>query len=182
MATNTGEDNHAEEGEEESALGPAPTTVEVYNGAASAANNGDIVGLEKIPRCSMQNLTVIMTRSVENAFYSFGLWIGRNPYKTILGSLLLVAACSSGMLTWYTLTDDEYLWTPYGSEVRALFQKNVFRCNICDCQNFQFQDSKRWIDKNFPPDIRYEVLIMTAPNVLTPDAIQYVSTTCLLEI
>ena len=126
MATNTGEDNHAEEGEEESALGPAPTTVEVYNGAASAANNGDIVGLEKIPRCSMQNLTVIMTRSVENAFYSFGLWIGRNPYKTILGSLLLVAACSSGMLTWYTLTDDEYLWTPYGSEVRAMLRKEIF--------------------------------------------------------
>ena len=50
--------------------------------------------------------------------YSFGLWIGRNPYKTILGSLLFCAVCSSGMLTWYTLTDDEYLWTPYGSEVR----------------------------------------------------------------
>ena len=49
--------------------------------------------------------------------FSFGLWIGRNPYKTILGSLLFCAVCSSGMLTWYTLTDDEYLWTPYGSEV-----------------------------------------------------------------
>ena len=73
MATNTGENNPAEEeeGEEESALGPVATAVPVYNGAASAsaANNGDIVGLEKIPRCSMRNLTVIMTRSVENAFY-----------------------------------------------------------------------------------------------------------------
>ena len=62
-----------EEGEEEreSALGAdnaAAATVSPVN------HNGDvIVGLEKIPRCSMQNLTVIMTRSVENAFYREGV-------------------------------------------------------------------------------------------------------------
>ena len=107
MASTVGEEDDVEG----SALAPVPTL------SADNDDAGDMVGLEKIPRCSMENLTVIMTRSVENAFYSFGLWIGRNPYKTILGSLLFCAACSSGMLMWYTLTDDEYLWTPYGSEV-----------------------------------------------------------------
>ena len=75
MATNAA----GEEGEEESAL----ATEAVENGPTSdlrgrleastetgTNSNGDVVvGLEKIPRCSMQNLTVIMTRSVENAFY-----------------------------------------------------------------------------------------------------------------
>ena len=113
-STTAGEEDDVEE----NALAPVPAlaTGNDDDDAANAAA-GDMVGLEKIPRCSMENLTVIMTRSVENAFYSFGLWIGRNPYKTILGSLLFCAACSSGMLMWYTLTDDEYLWTPYGSEV-----------------------------------------------------------------
>ena len=67
-------DNRAEEEEEqESALG-------ADNGAVSPVNNGDIiVGLEKIPRCSMQNLTVIMTRSVENAFYRL---VGPSEFHT----------------------------------------------------------------------------------------------------
>ena len=72
-------DNRAEEEEEqESALG-------ADNGASAAAppainNTGDIVvGLEKIPRCSMQNLTVIMTRSVENAFYRL---VGPSEFHT----------------------------------------------------------------------------------------------------
>ena len=68
MATNAA----GEEGEEESALATAATAENDLRGRleATAAANGDVVvGLEKIPRCSMQNLTVIMTRSVENAFY-----------------------------------------------------------------------------------------------------------------
>ena len=74
--------------------------------------------------------------------YSFGLWIGRNPYKTILGSLLFCAVCSSGMLTWYTLTDDEYLWTPYGSEVflrEILLRKNVSPLIIENVVIFSFK-------------------------------------------
>ena len=68
-----------EEGEEESALATAATAENGPNSdlrgrleastETGANSNGDVVGLEKIPRCSMQNLTVIMTRSVENAFY-----------------------------------------------------------------------------------------------------------------
>ncbi len=68
--------------------------------------------------------------------------------------MLFCLAASGGMLLWNTVTDDEMLWTPYGSD---------------------FVDSKRWIDEKFPPDIRYEILIYTAPNVLTPENIKFVS-------
>ena len=71
-----------------------------------------------------------MEYSLSLSLCSFGLWIGGNPYKTILGSLLFCAVCSSGMLTWYTLTDDEYLWTPYGSEVGTITYYSTYTLHI----------------------------------------------------
>ena len=36
---------------------------------------------------------------------------------TVLASLALCAVCSGGLAFWNPVTDDEVLWTPYGSEV-----------------------------------------------------------------
>ena len=43
--------------------------------------------------------------------------IARYPWPTILASLALCAVCSGGLAFWNPVTDDEVLWTPYGSEV-----------------------------------------------------------------
>ena len=99
------------------------------------------IWIEKFPPCSFQNLSVIMTTCMENAFFRYfmhsvhsfiiwhfgafrryGLMIGRRPLLTIFLSLLLFALCAPGLLLWTKVTDNEALWTPYGSRViRNLF-------------------------------------------------------------
>ncbi len=39
---------------------------------APAEDAQEFVGIEPIPSCSLKNLTVIMTKSIENAFYRYG--------------------------------------------------------------------------------------------------------------
>ncbi len=51
-------------------------------------------------------------------FFRFGLLIGKYPWWTVGLSLLLCAACSSGIVKWNVVTDPYVLWTPYGSPVR----------------------------------------------------------------
>ena len=78
---------------------------------------GEVAGIEPIPECSFKNVTVIMTRGMENAFFRWGYRIAHYPWPTILASLALCAVCSGGLYFWNPVTDDEVLWTPYGSEV-----------------------------------------------------------------
>eukprot|EP00095_Tigriopus_kingsejongensis_P006955 maker-scaffold406_size180810-snap-gene-0.19 protein:Tk06955 transcript:maker-scaffold406_size180810-snap-gene-0.19-mRNA-1 annotation:"hypothetical protein TRIADDRAFT_52362" len=96
-------------------------------------------GIEELPPCQARNITLIMVKSIENLFFRLGYLIGSHPWKTIIASLLLCAVCSSGMSVWLTVTDDELLWTPYGSP---------------------FLDDKQWIENNFPKDMRYESMII----------------------
>lgn len=113
-----------------------------------------LIGIETMPPCRLGNLTVIMTKFIENCFFRLGLLIGNHPWKTVIGALLLCAVCSSGMAFWLQITDDELLWTPYGSP---------------------FLKDKKWIEENFPKDMRYESVIIEGDNVLTPDHIQYLA-------
>ncbi|TRY79298.1 hypothetical protein TCAL_08847, partial [Tigriopus californicus] len=113
-----------------------------------------LVGVEAMPPCRFGNLTVIMTKFIENCFFRLGLLIGNHPWKTVIGALLLCAVCSSGMAFWLQITDDELLWTPYGSP---------------------FLEDKKWIEENFPKDMRYESVIIEGDNVLTPEHVQYLA-------
>ena len=75
---------------------------------------------------------------------------------------------------WYQVTDDELLWTPYGSPVRE-------RLNFLQDPNseavfaLQFREDKKWIENNFPKDMRYESVILSGDNVLQPEYFQCVS-------
>ena len=52
-------------------------------------------------------------------FYSrFGYIIGKYPWTTILVTMIIFIAMSCGLLKFQRSTDDEFLWTPYGSDVR----------------------------------------------------------------
>ena len=42
--------------------------------------NGEAAGIEPIPECSLKNVTVIMTRGMENAFFRWGYRIARYPW------------------------------------------------------------------------------------------------------
>ena len=48
----------------------------------------------------------------------WGLLVVSHPWLVILFSLLLCGGLSGGLLFWQQETDQELLWTPYGSPVR----------------------------------------------------------------
>ena len=46
-----------------------------------------------------------------------GIVIGKYPWTTIIITFVIFAAMACGMLKFTVSTDDEFLWTPYGSDV-----------------------------------------------------------------
>jgi hypothetical protein len=52
--------------------------------------------------------------------FSWGRLACRHPYKVILVSLLLCGAACAGFAFYSMETDDELLWTPFGSPVSSL--------------------------------------------------------------
>ena len=98
---------------------------------------------------------------------------------------------SCGLLKFQRSTDDEFLWTPYGSDVRihiSSIGKITKRCVKGTIHTFvlffhthfyQFVDQNAWIKENYPKDMRYESIIVsskngTSGNILTAASIQYV--------
>ena len=62
-----------------------------------------------------------------------GYWIACHPKKTILGSLLVVALCSVGILQFHNETSMVKLWIPPNSD---------------------FARNNEWLWDNYPPDWR----------------------------
>ena len=52
---------------------------------------------------------------LEKCFYKLGLAIGKRPWWTIILSVIFCLICTAGVVFWNENTDDEELWTPYGS-------------------------------------------------------------------
>ena len=52
---------------------------------------------------------------LENSFYKLGLAIGKRPWWTINLSVIFCLILTTGVVFWNENTDDEELWTPYGS-------------------------------------------------------------------
>ena len=107
----------------------------------------------------------------------WGLLVVSHPWLVILFSLLLCGALSGGLLFWDQETDQELLWTPYGSPVGFIFAKKTVLFGFLDIRSLfpQFIEQKEWIAKTFPRDRRFENLIAVGENVLTADTIRYVS-------
>ena len=53
--------------------------------------------------------------------YRFGLAVSKNPWLTILLSVILCIISTSGNIFWNENTNDAELWTPYGSPVSSKF-------------------------------------------------------------
>lgn len=136
-------------------------------------------------KCKLQiHFLIIQSKDHESPFvqYSFscriGLSIGLRPWLTIILSVCLCFICTAGNVFWQVNTDDEALWTPYGSPVgnSCFFLK---KRGHNSSSSLQFIKQRNWILSNFPKDTRYETVLISAKaqhgNVLTADTVQYVS-------
>ena len=58
-------------------------------------------------------------------FYSLGSGMGKRPWLTIILSIAVCLVLSGGMVFWQVNTDDEAMWTPYGSSVSKLLTRTL---------------------------------------------------------
>ncbi|XP_043279634.1 patched domain-containing protein 3-like [Venturia canescens] len=91
---------------------------------------------------------------MEQVFYQIGVSIGRKPWLWLLASLCVSCVFGPGMLLWREEIDDVELFMPSDSIVRL---------------------DAAWVKKHFGDDLRYESIIVTAPNVLEPEVLQKIS-------
>ncbi|XP_066595690.1 patched domain-containing protein 3-like isoform X2 [Prorops nasuta] len=94
-----------------------------------------------------QNLT-------DKIFYRVGLSIGKKPWQWILFSIGVSLVCGPGLSLWKEELDDVELFLPKDSQVRY---------------------DAAWVKEHFQHDLRYESIIVTAPNVLEPQVLQTIS-------
>ncbi|XP_014612878.1 PREDICTED: patched domain-containing protein 3-like isoform X1 [Polistes canadensis] len=90
----------------------------------------------------------------DQLFYRIGLSIGNKPWVWLIVSLIINCICCPGMIFWKEEVDDVELCLPMNSKVRA---------------------DALWVQKHFRDDLRYESIIVTAPNVLEPEVLQSIS-------
>ena len=73
-------------------------------------------------------------------FFRLGSGMGNRPWLTIILSLAVCFVCSAGMVLWQVNTDDEAMWTPYGSSVSInglQHCKHIRHANIASIKSFQ---------------------------------------------
>ena len=68
-------------------------------------------------------------------------------------SVIFFLACSGGLILWQNVTEEDILWTPYGSK---------------------FEGEREWIQDNFRKDRRHELLILASEdNAISRENIQF---------
>ena len=72
-------------------------------------------------------LPVIRKQGDSEQSLRWGLLVVSHPWLVILFSLLLCGGLSGGLLFWQQETDQELLWTPYGSPVRFVVTLNCHK-------------------------------------------------------
>ncbi|KAK2583937.1 hypothetical protein KPH14_001198 [Odynerus spinipes] len=90
----------------------------------------------------------------DRIFYRIGLSIGNKPWVWLLVSLCINCICCPGMIFWKEEVDDLELCVPVHSRVRM---------------------DAIWVQEHFRDDLRYESIIITAPNVLEPEVLRSIS-------
>lgn len=86
-----------------------------------------------------------------------GFYIAKFPWIVIFGSFVVAGVLGAGVSKFYEETDAQKLFVP---------------------QNSVAVSDQKWVDMKFPGNNRYERLIVTAKNVLTPESLKAVKTLC----
>ena len=91
------------------------------------------------------------TRLLENFFYWWGCKVASNPYKVILGALLVVGLCSLGLMNFRSEADAWKMYLPEGSH---------------------YSEVQAWKNEHFVEDVRGTLtLFQHKENILTPEAL-----------
>lgn len=84
-------------------------------------------------------------------FYRLGVHIANNPWRTIALSWLVVGLCSLGFFRFHQERSPMKLWVP---------------------QNSKFLHDTNWMIEHFKEGNRVETVMLTSPDVLTPEVLQ----------
>ncbi|CAD6227822.1 GSCOCG00006280001-RA-CDS [Cotesia congregata] len=87
----------------------------------------------------------------DQIFYRIGLSIGNKPWVWLITSLCISGVCGPGLSFWREEIDEVKSFIPVDSIVRK---------------------DAAWVKEHFNEDLRYESIIITAPNVLDPQVLQ----------
>ncbi|XP_058455375.1 NPC intracellular cholesterol transporter 1-like [Malaya genurostris] len=96
----------------------------------------------------LARLSYNVSIAIGQVFYRLGRNIAKNPWQTILVSWIIVACCSLGFLRFHNEKSPMKLWIP---------------------QNSQFLYDTNWLIDHFKEGNRIETVMITAPDVLTPE-------------
>ncbi|XP_012258315.2 patched domain-containing protein 3-like [Athalia rosae] len=103
-------------------------------------------------RCKAFLLNVHL--NTDQIFYRIGLSIGRKPWLWLIISFCINVICGPGLIFWAEELDEVELFMPMDSIVRA---------------------DASWVKEHFKDDLRYESIIITAPNVFDPQVLQAIN-------
>ncbi|CAG0902468.1 unnamed protein product, partial [Cyprideis torosa] len=98
----------------------------------------------------LKRISNVIIGGLEGFFFRYGQAIATRPFVTILICLALVGLCGIGFIKWEEETRPEKLWIPDGG---------------------QYIEDTQWIRENLPAQYRFQTVIVTADNVLTPQAL-----------
>ncbi|XP_062553950.1 patched domain-containing protein 3-like [Armigeres subalbatus] len=121
--------------------------------AAMAVNeNGKLpAGAKQQQLSCLGRLSYHVSLSIGQSFYRLGRLVGNNPWRTIIACWLVVAICSLGFLRFHQEKSPMKLWIP---------------------QDSKFLHDTNWVIDNFKEGNRIETVMLTAPDVLTPEVLQ----------
>ena len=98
-----------------------------------------------------KGLNLFSSEILETFFNWYGCKVGKYPLTFIFITLLIPALSYIGLLKFKTENNPYKLWIP---------------------QNSDYLRNHEWLWENFPDDIRFNSLILTADNVLTPQTLK----------
>lgn len=85
--------------------------------------------------------------------FRWGIIVAKNPWKLILGSILVAATCAIGLLNFTAENRPTKLWIP---------------------QDSGFVENSEWLQQNFPNDIRLQSFALVNDDVLRPEILLWV--------
>ncbi|XP_054005477.1 patched domain-containing protein 3-like isoform X1 [Hylaeus anthracinus] len=98
----------------------------------------------------LQRVPQRISEVVEHFFYGVGLRIARRPLKWLIGSAVIVLLSLSGLYSFHQEKNPMKLWVPQDSD---------------------FVHDTEWMIDQFGQGLRMESMILTADNVLEPEAL-----------
>nr|XP_012227494.1 PREDICTED: patched domain-containing protein 3-like [Linepithema humile] len=101
--------------------------------------------------CLSKEMLLDFYFNVDRIFYRIGYSIATKPWVWLMISVCLNFVCGFGLLFWREETDDVELFLPDGSTIRK---------------------DAAWVKEHFRDDLRYESILITAPNVLDPKVLR----------